>query len=162
MSYRGRLIKPFLIEVERIDTAATEAAGAYDPVFKTVKPQYDSDGKPLPTTRFQEPVRVRAQIEHQTSKAQQQGAAGNVPESRYMLAMHFAELERLGLVDDNKNPRFHVNDRWTAIYTLAGVLEQKLDPPLRVTEVQTSGFGIGGRRNLCILVVEDRPTGIRS
>jgi hypothetical protein len=75
--------------------------------------------------------------------------------------MHFKDLEKLDLVDANREPRFQANDRFLAIYTLGGALEQRFDPPLRVIEVQR-GFGLGSRRNLCILVTEDRPTGIRS
>jgi len=161
VSYRGRLIQPFLVSIERIDTAATEAADGYDPVFKTVKPQYDADGKLVTPVRYLPAVQVRAQVEHSSSKAQQQTSTGDAPRSRYQLVIHFLELERRGLLDESKNPMFRVNDRFTAIHRLSGELEQAIDPPLAVTEVQTSAFGIGGRRNLCVLVVEDRPRGVR-
>jgi hypothetical protein len=147
VSYRGRLLRPLLVEIERIDTAATEAA--------------DANGKRVDPVRFFPAVRVRAQVEQQNTKAQQQGAAGDIPDSRYQLVMHFKDLEKLDLVDANREPRFQANDRFLAIYTLGGALEQRFDPPLRVIEVQR-GFGLGSRRNLCILVTEDRPTGIRS
>lgn len=161
MSYRGRLIAPMLVELERVDTAATAAAGNFDPVFKTVKPSYDADGKRIEPVKFFPAVKVRAQVEQQNTKAQQPGAAGDVPDSRYQLVMHFKDLERLELIDENREPRFRPNDRFIGIYTLGGALEQRFDPGLRVIEVQR-GFGLGGRRNLCILVTEDRPTGIRS
>ncbi len=149
---RGRLIRPLLVEVERVDTAQSEGAGAYDHVFRTVAPE---------KMRFRPPVVVRAQVEQSATRAQSPSAAGDVPESRYSFTLHMSELERAGLVLDTGDPDFRPNDRVTKILTLAGAPSKTFTPPLRVIEVQAVGLGLGGRQNLCVLVCEERATGIR-
>lgn len=161
MSYRGRLINPFLAELEQIDTAATQAAAGYDPVMKTVKTNY-TGGVREKAVRYKEPIRLRAQVEMQTHRTQQQAPAGNAPASRYQLVLHFRDLEAASLLDPNGEPLLRVNDRLRGIYTLdSATLVQVFDPPLFAVAVETTGFGIGRRRNLCIFTFEDRAQAVR-
>jgi hypothetical protein len=160
VSYRGRLLNPFLVELEQLDTATTEDDAGYDPVWRTVKVSYP-EGVRTKGAAYQPPIRVRAQVEVQTHRSQQQSASGNVPNTGYLFVLHFRELEARGLLDPKGEPTLRVNDRVVGVYTLAGDLVQLYDPPLYLTEVQTTGFGIGRRRNLCILSAKERAQGVR-
>lgn len=163
MTYRGRLIEPFLVELAQIDTAQTSAAGGYDDVWKAPRVEYSDEGRRQLSVRYKPPIRLRAQVEQSSHKTQSQTAAGNAPLSRYTLVLHFADLERNGLVDSGTGePTLRVNDTLRGIYTTSGKLVQTFDPPLFVVEVQTAGFGIGGRRNLCLLMLADRAQAVRS
>lgn len=148
---RGRLIKPLLVEICRIDTAQTEAAGAMDTVFRTVK---------MTQVRYHEPIRVQAQIEAQATEAQTQTPSGNVPETRYQFVLHMRELEQRQLVGTDGRPIFRINDKVTGIYSAQGAVLQLFEAGIFVTEVQAAGLGLGGRKNLVVLVCQSRPQGI--
>ncbi len=162
MSYRGRLLRPLLVELEQLDTEATHAAGGYDPIWKTPATSYDDAGVRTTGQRYLPAIRVRAQVEAGSTAAQQQSPAGNLPDARLQLVIHMSELETRGLLDDNGLPKLRPNDRFLAIYTLAGDLVERYPEPLYITDVQSAGMGLGGRRNLCVLVIEDRPQGTRT
>lgn len=157
--YRGRLIRPFLAELAQLDTEATAAAGGYDAAWRTTKVKYE-DGQRVPAQRYKPPIHVVAQVEDSSHRAQQQAASGNIPASRYTLVLHFSELERRELLDPKGEPRIRTNDTFGAIFTLGGGFVQRFDPPLFITEVRPSGFGLGGRRNLLLLTCADRPQGV--
>lgn len=156
---RGRLIRPFLVEIEQLDTAQTQAAGGYDPVMRTVRTEYGPDGQRVKGARYKAPIRLEAQIEDRTHRMQQQTPSGNLPRSNYVLVSHFTELEQRGFLTDKGEPTIKVNDRLIAIYDVAEQLVQTFEPKLYMTEARTSGFGIGSARNLFIMTFADRPQG---
>lgn len=145
---RGRLIKPMLVEIHRVDTAQTRGAGAYDDVFRTVR---------RAEVVYMAPVRLQAQIEQVSTSAQRQTPGGNDPETRYQFVLHMRELEQRGLVGDDGRPLLRVNDKITAIYTPEGVLDHTFAEPIFVVEVQAGGLGFGGRKNLSVLICGSRP-----
>ncbi len=167
---RGRLIRPFLVDIAQLDTAATAAdpdgAGAltagYDSVFRApvLLPTVDGRGA---TNRVEKALlRLHAQVEITTADKLQQMPGGNSPTSQNRLVFHFAELEDLGLVDPlTGEPLLRVNDRLHAIYTLDGdlVLKIRTPPGLYFTEVQGASFGLGIHRNLCIVQLDNRERG---
>ncbi|NUP12888.1 MAG: hypothetical protein HOW73_43165 [Polyangiaceae bacterium] len=155
--YRGRLLRPFLAEIQRIDTQAT----TYDPVWRTPVVTYPG-GVRTKSTAYQDPILLRAQIEVTADGVQQQTASGNTPDSRIVLVFHFRNLEAAGLVDANGLPMLRVNDRLTRLMRLNGQQLQVYPRPLYATEVQPTGFGLGGGRNLVIATYEDRPEGTQA
>lgn len=173
---RGRLIFPFLVEIAPIDTAAMAAdpdgagplTAGYDLDYREpVKLPATSGEGPGTTNRHEKATyQIPAQIEPQTFDALQMYASGNSADARFQLIMHFRDLENGGLVDDNGDANVRVGDRLAAIYTMQEVLVQDFTPtPLYVTEVRPIGFGLSmgsSKRNLLLVVLNDRETGVRA
>lgn len=153
---RGRLIFPMTVEIARLDTVATRNAGKYDDVFKTMKP----GEQPV----YMAPVRLPAQVEMSQWQAQQQRQAGNSPDSMLTLVMHYRDLEARNLVSSTGAALFRVNDKLLAIYDKGGTrLEEVVSETmggLYCTKVEPGGLGLGGRRNLLVMVFEQRARGV--
>jgi hypothetical protein len=167
MGYRGRLIEPFIATVHRVDTSGTEAVagGGYDPDFRATKHSYPGNvGARASTRRELAPVDLRCQVEMGRWENQRQVASGNAPDSDLTLVFHFRELEALGLVDSvSGDALLRVNDRLSEIKRVSDGLRVQAvrNPPgLFATEVQPAAFGLGGERNLLIVVFADRPQGL--
>ncbi len=171
---RGRLIFKFLAEVHRLDTrtlavedpdGAGPLTGGYDPDFKEpVLVDTNDDGIGERIRKEHAPVRIPCQVEPDAFEALQEYASGNSPRSRVRLVFHFADLERLGLVDAaSGDALIRVGDRLGAINDLAGSLVQavRTPPGLYVTEAKPMGFGLfmpRPRRNLLLATFDDRET----
>lgn len=162
ISQRGKTIKPILVEVERIDPAATTAAGRYDPIMKEPIPQRSNAGKVdekrVDGMKRRPPLRVRAQMERGPFMSLSMQASGNVAKGNTRCTIHRRDLEKCGLILPDGAPDFHVGDRILATYTLLGKLIQRIpDPPgLYCTQVQPAGEGLGGTQNLVVLYFDDR------
>lgn len=171
---RGRLIFPFLAEIAPIDTAAMaedpDGAGplttGYDLDYREpVKlPSATGEGGGVTNRQEKATFRIPVQVEPQTFDQLAMLAAGNSPNARFQLVAHFRDLENAGLVDSSGIASIRINDRLAAIYTMQEVLVQDLTAsPLYVTEVRPIGFGLDAghsQRNLLLLVLEDRETGV--
>ena len=171
---RGRLIFRFLADVHRLDTSAQALedpdgagpiTGGYDPDFKEpVLVDLDDDGIGERIRKEHPAVRIPCQVEPDAFDALQEYASGNSPRSRLRLVFHFADLERMGLVDAASGDALvRVGDRLGAIHDLAGELVQavRTPPGLYVTEAKPIGFGLfmpRPRRNLLLATFEDRET----
>lgn len=167
---RGRLIRPFLVEIARLDTVATagdpDGAGAltsgYDEIFR--EPVLVPDSTGLGTTARKELplVRIRAQIETGTFQDLQPAQNGNESYSKFNLVLHLQELEAAGYVDAATGMvLFKPGDRIHAIYSLLGALVQTFpNPPgLYVSEALPASYGLGTSRNLVILKCASRKQG---
>jgi len=162
MSYRGRLINPFVAVIARLDTVATRAnteggkvPAGYDPVFREPHAVTEADGD-RKGTRKESIVRIPCQIEDPELDLQRQQVMGNDPSETITLAFHFCDLERLGLVDDDGIAKIHTNDRLVELRTVCGnKLVQKFRG-LFATQVTPGGFGLGLRRNLLFVAFDDR------
>lgn len=165
---RGRLIQIFLAEIIRLDralmiVAPPEAGVGFDPDFhEPVLVDRDDDGV-AERARLELPaVRVPCQIEPKTFDELRMFDAGNSPDSKLQLVMHFKDLERLGFVDARTSePLIAPGDRLAAIYDRAGELVQAIRTPpgLYVTEARPIGWGLNvlrPRRNLLLVTFEDR------
>lgn len=159
---RGMLIRPILIEIERIDPAATKVAGGYDPIFKEPVPTRVNPGKVGEVRKDgmqrRPPIKVRAQMERGPFMALAMQASGNVAQSSLRGVLHRRDLEKGGLILPSGAPDFHVGDRLIARYTLLGkLIAKEPDPPgLYVTQVQPAGEGLGGAQNLVVLYFDSR------
>jgi hypothetical protein len=167
---RGFLIFPFVAELYRLDRGPfVPAPGpgpdprAYDDDFREgVLVDQDEDGLSERVRREHAPVRLPCQVEADTYEALARAAAGHTPRSSFKLVLHFADLEREGLVEPQTGEaRVRVGDRLGAIYDKAGVLVQSVRTPpgLYVTEARPVGWGLDPvrpTRNLLLLTLGDR------
>jgi hypothetical protein len=170
---RGRLLFSFQAELYRWDPLGTRAtvpdgstaSSGYDDDFK--EPVLaDSDGDGIADNRRVEmpSIRIPCQVETGRDEALRMTDGGNVPDSMLVLIFHFADLERMGLVDTaTKRPLLKNGDRLAALYDRTGMLVEKMPGEgLYATEVRSLGFGLGLRRsyrNLLLARFEDRPGG---
>lgn len=161
---RGKLVHPFLVAFCRLDTAAIEAASGYDEDFHTTTTArpFGARGARQKSRQELAEVRIRCQVEVININRQAVGPAGNVPDYRTSFVCHYHDLERASLVDAaTGKPLIRPSDRVDAIYTTRGVLVRKLvDPQVFVTESRDLAYGLGGRRNLLMLITDDRPQGV--
>lgn len=165
---RGRLIFPSLAELYQLDTVATAApvggfSSGYDDDFREpVKVPPSPAAGPGTTRRVEKaPIRVRCQVETGRFDQLSPLAAGNAPQTQLVLVFHFRDLEKAGLLDATTNAAaLRIGDRLHAIYTVRGVLEQVMVPPVYLTEIRPSSFGLTGqRRNLLVTVFDVRDAG---
>ncbi len=110
------------------------------------------------------PVRVPCQVEDEALERLAMTGAGNDPETRLQLVLHFRDLERRGLVEAGSGRALLVpGDRLTGLYDAVGALVQSVD--LYITEARPLGFGFGllrPQRNLLLLVLEGRTAAART
>jgi hypothetical protein len=167
---RGRLLQVFLAELAQLDPAATAAdpdgpgplTSGYDPDFQETVLLPRARGPGQDARREKPPIQVPCQVEVQAFGELAELATGNSPRSRLVLVFHFADLERLGLVDPiTGDARLRVGDRLAAVRDRrTGDLVQAIRTPpgLYLTEAQPE-FGLGGRRNLLIATFGERALG---
>jgi len=107
-------------------------------------------------------IRVPCQIEVQSFGALAELATGNSPRSRLVLVFHFADLERLELVDPATGEALlRIGDRLVAIRdqrTDELIQVVRTPPGLYLTEPQPE-FGLGGRRNLLLATFSEHALG---
>jgi hypothetical protein len=160
---RGRLIYRFLAELRRRRFGGAAHA---DPDFKEPR-LFDADDDGLDDrVRFElPPVNVPCQVAPKAFEELRMLSSGNSPRSVLELVFHFADLERLGLVDSaTGDALIQVGDRLAAIRDLCGDLVQLVrDPPgAFVTEARPIGFGLGmlrPQRNFLLVTLEARRLG---
>lgn len=165
---RGRLIFAFQARIHRLDralmiVAPPESGRGFDPDFhEPVLVDRDDDGVGERERLELPPVLVPCQVEPKKMDEQTVFAAGNSPDSKLQLVMHFRDLERLDLVDrDTGEALIAAGDRLGALHDRAGELVQEIRTPpgLYVTEARPLGFGLDRtrpRRNLLLVTFEDR------
>ncbi len=170
---RGSLINPGLVEIARIDPAATRAlnppgpaTSGFDEDFKEPEIAAPEEGEQLGElqTQLQEPIMLPAQQEVDTFEDQSQVLLGSAPSTVIVLVFHFRDLEEAGLVNADGTPKLNVGDRLLAMYTARGVLVQQFkDPPgVYARMVLPYGVGIGGERNLLRIRFEEAERGPKS
>lgn len=163
---RGRLIKPFILEIALLDRAATaqdpDGAGSlesgYDPDFH--EPIRIPDGSLRgASARKEEIVQVQAQIEPKEFDLLNMYTGGMSNDSKLTVICWAPELERKGLIDPmTGNVRFSVGDRLIRILSKRGkvVCTVPENPGLYLVEPQPRAFGLGSDRNLIMLRFWDR------
>lgn len=173
---RGRLIFPFLVDIARLDTAATAAdpdAGGplldgYDDEFRepVIVPLAPTQGSTRGTVhRVESTVQCAAQIEDDELEKLEMMATGRGTSADFTIVLHFRDLERRGLVDPvSGEALIRVNDRIDRIYTRRGVFVQAIrNPPgLFCVEAKPRSFGLDvthSRRNLLVCTFNERETG---
>lgn len=167
MGYRGRLIHPLLIDLYRLDLAATNAiTNPADLVTAGMDPDYREpiliptmDRKGESARQEMAVISIPGQIEPESFNRQQMVASGDQKGGFFGVTFHFAHLENLGLVDPSTGiALIAAGDRLGAIRKMDGTLIQEFpNPPgLFVLEATPIGFGIGGDRNLLLVKFQSR------
>jgi hypothetical protein len=156
---RGGLIFPFIVEYRQLDLSSS----SYDSVLR--EPSTTDDGSELGLDgRAETTITVPGQIEPTAFGRLDMLATGNSPDAGMVIVHHFADLERLGLVDANGMATIKVGDRLSAVYEWPAGSVKVLDVPdppgLYVTESMPGGFGLGRKRNLLLVRLDDRKQGV--
>jgi hypothetical protein len=165
---RGRLIQRFKAEIARIDTEAIDSGDYYDEDFREVVYSVgSSDGIGTLQRQEHDTILVPVQIGTRTFEALQAFDQGNAPETELVMHMHFADLERLSLVETSTGePLIHTGDRLVSIkryFDEALVLSIRTPPGLYVVEATSAGWGINmaqPTRNLLRVKFEERSAAI--
>jgi len=174
MTYRGRLIFPFVAELHQLDTYATaqdpDGAGplesGYDVDFReTVNVPVEGQQVGDDARVEKAPIQLLCQVEPTESETLNQLFSGAVLSTTTVLIFHFTELEKRGLVDSDGNPLIQIGDRLGALYNTRGQVVQSFpNPPgVYVTERRPIGFGLHSeapQRNLLAVRFDDREQGV--
>jgi hypothetical protein len=167
---RGRLIYAFLADIHRLDADAMAAVdpdgpgparSGLDPDFREpVLLDQDADGVAEPWRREHPVVQIPCQVEPGPADALQMASTGNAPRTSVSLVFHFADLERLELVERATGEALlRPGDRLRALRTRDGVLTQSFRSALYAIEVRPLGFGLSlsrPRRNLLLVLFQSR------
>lgn len=170
---RGRLIRPALVELQQIDTAATaadpEIAGlvsGYDAAFGEPATQETTSGAVSTVgslLRYKEPtIKLPAQVEVNAFKKSAPAAVGRDQQGLITLVFHFSDLEELDMVDATTGePKINAGDRLVAMYQIEDetLIQQFNKPYLYAKQPRGYGPGLGGFRNLCIVDFATRDVG---
>lgn len=167
---RGRLIFPFIVELAQLDTVAMardpDGDGAktsgYDLDFREpIIVQANADDVKGSALREERCIRLPCQIEDDAFEAMRQVLGGTSPDSRMTLVFHFSSLEDANMVDENGQATIRLNDRLRAIFDCEeNMIERIPNPPgLFVNSVKSAGFGLGQKRNLLIVELQERELG---
>lgn len=159
---RGRLIFSFLAELFRLDTLATASGipSGFDPDFKEARVEdVTGDGVGERIRNEHPPIRLPCQVEPKTFEELAAFASGNSPRAQINLVFHFKDLERIGLVDENRESMIRPGDRLGAIYDKANVLVQAIRNPMYAIDARPMGFGLHRAkpsRNLLFVTFDSR------
>ena len=168
---RGRLIFPFLADIRRLDTVATNAdpdgagpaTSGYNPLYREpiILP---AAGKPEGVSARKEfaQLLLPCQVEDNTWQKINALANGNSPEGFITLVFHYKDLEKMSLVDAAGKALLKPGDRLEAIQDMKGnLVETVLTPPgLYIKDAVPAGHGLGTKRNLLIVTWQARTQGI--
>ena len=165
---RVGLINVFSAEIARLDTSASaNTAGGkpgYDRTFREPEVKI-VDGERVTGRTEKDVLCVPVQIEDRTWEALRMFDNGDSPEIGIGLVAHYADLRKLGLVDDttgkvslNKNDRLvRILDRYKRPVSIV-----RNPPGLFCVEVRPMSYGIGRTLNLLLLLFNDRARGAKA
>ena len=168
---RGRLIRPMLLEIARIDVEGTRAAGGYDDVRGQPRVAVPAPGVPArgvpraEATVYFSAVRVPAQVENGLRglafNLQQMVQTGNQPKFKINCVFHFEDLEAAGLIDVEGHPRMRTGDRLLKIRDNATHDAVVTIEDGYATKIDDTSFGLGAAmRNLLVVTYESRAKGM--
>lgn len=156
---RGRLIQRMKVSIARLNESATQAVtgGGYDADFNEPLPV--SDGTQLGATskRYYDPVVFTCQLDRETWGRTKQSRDGQEKVADIVIVLHRAELEKMGYIGTNGEPKFRRGDKIIEIRNVKGGIEQTFnDPPgMFIHDMDTAGHGLEAfgtpRQNLLYL-----------
>lgn len=170
---RGRLIFPFLTEIAILDTETTSqdplgvgpTGLGYDDEFREPVIEYESTSSDRGVLRRKETiVMLPVQFEDDLFESLDMMATGRSPQSALRAVLHFRDIERAGLVQDDGLPLLKINDRLVAVYTKTGSLLQRFPNPPGVfcVESQPRLGGLCSSRNLLLMTFKSRDLSVRT
>lgn len=172
---RGRLIFPFTVELGLLDTYATattdpDGAGplvsGYDDEFREpVMVATPGESDPGKMARIETVVRFLAQIEDDISDMAEQLASGNSPQNMMGLVFHYSELEAAGAIQTVSGKPI-IKAPGARLISIrdpkSGELIERYDaePGYWATQAKSMGYGLGQRRNLLLVVFQERDVSV--
>ncbi len=172
--YRGRTIFKFFCEIAPLDLVATAAdpdgagpkTSGYDDIFRETVILPTSDRIGASARKEATLIRVPGQFSEGTNAFLQlmMAPTGSLSTTEFSIVFHFADLERLGLVEVATGlAKIKVGDRLSAIYDKYGNLSHKIPlvPGAYVTKAEPH-FGLNGGKNLLMVVFRGRDPGATS
>ena len=166
MAYRGRVIWPMGVKIAQLDatsTAERSSGNGYDPDFREPALIPSDIGGPGVLSREESLTDIiPAQVEIARWDSRLQAYTGNLPQGSLILTFHFADLERLEMIDpDTGVALIRVDDRLEGIYRLRDEsLIERPQVPLFAVEPQPNSLGLSGLdRNLLLVSFTPRNAG---
>jgi hypothetical protein len=159
MAYRGRLIKPIMVEICRLDLAATQ----FDQDFREPALVSSADRLGAPDRKEMAAFRIPAQVDNKFADRLTMAAAGDLKQTFVVLILHFMDIEAMNLVHPTTGQcLLKSGDRLAGLYQENGSLIQTYPSPpgVFVRESTPVGIGLGGQRNLLRLICQSRDQGI--
>jgi len=144
---RGRLIQQFLVSIARLDTAATAAVpgGGYDPDFHEPLPVDDGSLLGSSSRRYHPVDQLHCQLDRRKEWGNPQFTrAGEDVDCDIVVVLHWPELEKLGLLDADRQPLFKAGDKVVELHDVKGNLEERFDDPpgMFVDGISRAGYGL--------------------
>lgn len=160
---RGRLINAFLVELAQLDSQlSAQTLPGMDDIFREPKVRVNPQTQQRELGRKERTIRLPAQVENGNYQQLVMLANGVAPKTQLKLVFHYEDFEERGMVDDTgRNLPVRPTDRLVAVYSLedARLLVNFPYPPgVFITESSPEGF-MGGRLNLLVCTIGDRPQG---
>jgi hypothetical protein len=143
-------IFPLIAVIRKLDTAATEAASGYDPVFREpYLTDSDDDGIGEPDTQYGPEIRIRCQLESDDQERLTMGPGGNTPGTFITLSIFRAALSEQGLLGADGKPAIPVSARLTGLETVRGETMWTYDRPdwLHIEEIRMADAHLANRNN---------------
>ncbi len=138
------LIQKFLVDIERLDTKATDTAHGYDPILGGLIPTDDGTQEGA-SRRVEHAVdTLTCQVDRANWGEQRIDAGGQQEAVDIVLVLDRRELASKGLLRTDGRPRFNAGDKVLRIKTRDGVTQEEFpDPPgMIVNRVERTGFGL--------------------
>ncbi len=166
----GRLMFPFLIEIDQLDLSGTAAdsdgagplTSGYDPIFRETR-ILSSANKLGTSARAENLIQIPGQFGNPQSMSMlMEAQTGNLSPTEFEILFHYRDIERLGLIETSTgSAKIKVGDRLNAIYQICdGSLIQKIrNPPGCFITKASPTFGLHSRRNLLICTFRSRDPG---
>ena len=112
------ILQPVIAVIHRLDVKGTRqhdpegvATSGYDEVLQEPITYNTPTGTKVDSRREFAPIKVPCQLENLTDEQLDQMITGDTPVSNMVLVFHRADLERLGLLDSNRNTIIKKGDR---------------------------------------------------
>jgi len=156
---RGRLIQKFVIDIARLNEAATAAVvgGGYDSDFHEALPVPDGTQTGASSKRYHDVDTLPCQLDRENWGRVVETRGGENIKADIVVVLHRPDLERLGLLNTAGQPVFKRGDRVIEIRNRKGGVEEQFDDPpgMFVDDMDTAGHGLAAfgtpRQNLLYL-----------
>lgn len=163
------LLQQSVLVVHRLDISGTRtldppgpATSGYDDLLREPV-VYDVGNVRTSARQELPPTRVPCQVEIMRDERLRELRAGDAAISSMTFVLHRADLERLGLLDANRNVLLKKGDRVSQLERYGapiGTVTKTFDPQLYVVEVRSGSWGFGpDGYDLEMLIVAERREG---
>lgn len=167
----GLILQPSVAVIHRLDIKGTrqvdpegEATSGYDEVLREPVAYTNTAGQRQDSRRELAAIRVPCQVENMTDEKLKEMVMGNDGVYSIMLVFHRTHLERMGLLDNNRDIILKTGDRISGLerYGTSGrfPIKKFKEPGLFIKEMRSRSWGFGpDGYDLEIAILTDRSEG---